>query len=101
MADNTACCQIDRVFVVYGISRFSVFGYLKVRLTIRMKRAPAFKQSWGSGMIFGRTRPKDSHLLVDFFISNAVIIGGASTRGFSKFAKDLTRRSKIEKMSPA
>src|SRR5207249_1148828 len=101
MPDNTACRQIDRVCVVYGIAGFSVLGHLKVRLTIGMKRAPAFKQSRGSGMIFGRTRPKDSHLLVDFFIGNSVIIGDPSTRGFSEFVKDFARRSKTEKMSPA
>src|SRR2546428_14056597 len=91
MADNTACRQIDRVCVVYGIAGFSVLGHLKVRLTIGMKRAPAFKQSRGSGMGFGRTRPKDSHLLVDFFISNSVIIGDPSSRGLSEFVKSFPR----------
>src|SRR5206468_7250587 len=101
MADNTACRQIDRVFVVDGIAGFSVLGRLKVRLTIGMKRPTAIKQSRGPGMILGRTRPKDSHLLVDFFISNSVIISDPSTRGFSEFVKDFARRSKTEKMSPA
>src|SRR5262245_30941625 len=52
-------------------------------------------------MIYGGTWPENAELPVDLFISDPVIVGNTATRCFSKFIKDVTRRLKIEKASPA
>src|SRR5215216_312127 len=47
-------------------------------------------------MLFCRARPEDAILTLNFFISNAVIVGVPAFRGYAQLLKDFTRTIELE-----
>src|SRR5690606_4240294 len=82
-----SCREGDRVFPVRHFTRIAIRSRVKMRLAVRGLKLPVLPKPRCSGMVKFRTWPENAHVLFDLFVSDAIIISGATLRCHTQFVE--------------
>src|SRR5215475_2307757 len=89
LADDAPRREVDRILGGYRIAALAPLGDDEMMLAVRMERPAIFEQTRRARMVEGRAGPKHAHVLVNLFVSNAIVVRVSAARCFPQFFVNL------------
>src|SRR6266567_8193083 len=99
LADDAADGEVDREFSVDRVAALAPVRHIEAAFAVGEEGDTVFDEHRSTGMFRAGTRPEHTHLPVDFFVGDAVVIGHAAARGFAQLIENVAGRGVWEKLA--